>query len=69
MKEMFYVGGFDETLTGDKMLMTLCEWVMPWRVPFKPSSDKSRIEGTRYHSRGEVLRGVQIAPNKSERVC
>jgi hypothetical protein len=69
MKEMFYVDGFDGTLTGKELLMTLCEWVMPWREPFQLSSDTSRIEGTGYHSLEEVLRGVRIAPNKSERVC
>jgi hypothetical protein len=58
MKEMFYVDGFDGTLTGNELLMTLCEWVMPWRVPFHASSDTSGIEGTEYHSLEEALRGV-----------
>jgi hypothetical protein len=30
MKWVFMMGGFDETLTGIEMLMTLSEWVVPW---------------------------------------
>jgi hypothetical protein len=59
MKCFFIVVESDETITGDEMLMTLCEWVVPWRVPFTQSSDKTRIEGTGYHSREEVLTGVR----------
>jgi hypothetical protein len=58
MKCFFMVVGFDETLAGGEESMTVHEWVMPWRVPFTKSSDKSRIEGTGYHSREEVLIGV-----------
>ena len=39
---MFMMVDFDETLTGGEMLMSLREWVVPWRVPFTQSSDKSR---------------------------
>ena len=63
------VVGFDETITGGEVLMTIREWVMPWRVPFTQSSDKRRIEGTQYHSREEALTGVRGASNKSEMVC
>jgi hypothetical protein len=69
IKFSFMVVGFDETLTGGEMLMTLCEWVVPWRVPLTRSSDKTRIEGTGYHSREEALTGVRKASNKSEGVC
>lgn len=69
MKGPFMVVGSDETLTGGEMLMTVCEWVVPWRVPLTQSSDKTRIEGTGYQSREEVLTGVRGASNELERVC
>jgi hypothetical protein len=64
----FKVVGIDETLTGGEVLMT-SGMGGAWQVPFGQSSDKSRIEGTGYHSREEVLIGVRRAPNKLEIVC
>jgi hypothetical protein len=50
--------GIDETRMEGEMLMSDGDRWVPWRFPYIRSSDKSKIEGTQYGSREEVLRGV-----------
>ena len=50
--------GIDETRMEGEMLMSDGDRWVPWRCPYIRSSDKSKIEGTQYGSREEVLTRV-----------
>jgi hypothetical protein len=50
--------GIDESGMEGEMLMNDGDRWVPWRFPYIRSSDKSKIEGTQYGSRKEVLIGV-----------
>jgi hypothetical protein len=59
----------DETLAEEEMVMRDDGRWVPWRCPYIRSSDKSKIEGTQYGSREEVLIGIRCTSNKLECDC
>ena len=61
--------GIDETRREGEMLMSDDDRWVPWRCPYIRSSDKSKIEGTQYGSREEVLTGAWWTSNKLECDC